>query len=533
MTMNDTLDILEVNDGRSTVIDELDPDKNVLEEVINCNCKYYDENTFNDMIDGMVKDQTKLSLLHLNVRSLPKNFDAFNEYLQCIKHQFSVIGLSETWHTDASCDLYSLLGYECISRNRINRRGGGVALYINNAIQCKERPDLCIFNDYVECVFVEISFHCSGKSQNAVVGILYRPPNTSMAEFNDNCMNIFDVLKTERKPCYIMGDFNINLFNYESHSDTTDFLNLMFSHCFFPAISKPTRVTEYSSTLIDNIFSNSPQHLNSSINGILCTDISDHFPVFSIINNNVDSADQSFPCRSITFKGKQKFRKLVSEIDWNLVVNESDASRAFQKMHSMIQTAYHKAFPIRKGTSKTRGHKPWLTDALKTSINTKNKLYIKYRRISTLLNKTNYLNYKRILTNILRKAERKYYHEKLMAYKHDLKISWKILKDLIGLKRPDTINTEFKIDGHLESDKVKIVNEFNKCFVNLGPSLASTIPQTHAVSHKFYMKPSTLRVCFLSPLPLLKYQMCLVILKTVVRAGMRSKLLFLRKSMIN
>ena len=150
--------LLEVNDGSSTFMDQYDPDKNIMEEMINSNCNYYDENSFTEMISDMDTDHINFSLLHLNVRSLPKNFDAFNEYLQCIEYNFSVIGLSETWFTDISHDSYSLTGFKCISKHRDSRKGGGVALYINNSIQCKQRHDLCMFNDDVECVFCRNKF---------------------------------------------------------------------------------------------------------------------------------------------------------------------------------------------------------------------------------------------------------------------------------------------------------------------------------------------------------------------------------------
>ena len=53
----------------------------------------------------------------------------------------------------------------------------------------------------------------------------------------------------------MLGDFNINLLNYESHSDTNIFLNSMVSDCLLPYILHPTRVTDHSATVIDNIFS--------------------------------------------------------------------------------------------------------------------------------------------------------------------------------------------------------------------------------------------------------------------------------------
>ena len=53
-----------------------------------------------------------------------------------------------------------------------------------------------------------------------------------------------------------MGDFNLNLLNYETHSDTNDFINSVISYSLLPYILHPTRVTEHSATIIDNIFSN-------------------------------------------------------------------------------------------------------------------------------------------------------------------------------------------------------------------------------------------------------------------------------------
>ena len=74
-----------------------------------------------------------------------------------------------------------------------------------------------------------------------------------------------------------MGDFNINLLNEDVHTLTNDFINIMSSYSLYPSITKPTRITPTSATLIDNIFTN----LNSyQTSGIIVADVSDHLPVF-------------------------------------------------------------------------------------------------------------------------------------------------------------------------------------------------------------------------------------------------------------
>ena len=60
----------------------------------------------------------------------------------------------------------------------------------------------------------------------------------------------------ERKQCYLSGDFNIDLLKYDKHRH---FLNMVTSFGYLPYIIHPTRTTDNTSTLIDNIYSNNLQ----------------------------------------------------------------------------------------------------------------------------------------------------------------------------------------------------------------------------------------------------------------------------------
>ena len=78
-----------------------------------------------------------------------------------------------------------------------------------------------------------------------------------------------------------MGDFNINLLNYNNDKDTTTFLDTMFYNSFSPLITLPARVGNTLETLIDNIFYNKPPN-NNMIAGNLCPVISDHLIEFLV-----------------------------------------------------------------------------------------------------------------------------------------------------------------------------------------------------------------------------------------------------------
>ena len=57
----------------------------------------------------------------------------------------------------------------------------------------------------------------------------------------------------------------------------------MVSHYLLPHILHPTRVTDHSATIIDNIFSNNVE--SDTVSGNILSQITDHFPQFLIIKN--------------------------------------------------------------------------------------------------------------------------------------------------------------------------------------------------------------------------------------------------------
>ena len=118
-----------------------------------------------------------------------------------------------------------------------------------------------------------------------------------------------------------MGDYNLDLLNCDSHAPTSDFVNNFMSHSFFPTIHLPTRITETSSTLIDNIFSNNMQH--SMKTAIIYGDISDHLPVVMHIDLKLrkNKPDVSRTKRVYSLASIEQFKLALTDIVWDDVVN--------------------------------------------------------------------------------------------------------------------------------------------------------------------------------------------------------------------
>ena len=128
-------------------------------------------------------------------------------------------------------------------------------------------------------------------------------------------------------------------------------------------------------------------------------------------------------------------------------------------------------------------NKPWLTSALKQAIKNKNKLYTTRNKGSTpesiLQNQAFYKKYRNKLHHLLNAAERKYYQEKLLEHKSNIKKSWQVIKLVINKRKSKQICAKFNYNGKSIEDKNTISNTFNNFFINIGPELAKKIPHSN------------------------------------------------------
>ena len=106
---------------------------------------------------------------------------------------------------------------------------------------------------------------------------MYRPPNQNVADFIFNLNILMSKISRENKTVYIMVDFNLNLLNQQFHQFTNEFLDIMYTNLLFPLITLPTRITSYTATIIDNIFTNDLEIY--SFSGLILSVISDHLPI--------------------------------------------------------------------------------------------------------------------------------------------------------------------------------------------------------------------------------------------------------------
>ena len=193
-------------------------------------------------------------------------------------------------------------------------------------------------------------------------------------------LNTFlDKLSKGNKQLFLLGDFNINVLNYNDHQPTNKILDSLPSNSFIPYLLQPTRITSHSKTLIENTFSNIISH--EVISGNITVTISDHLPQFlfapNVLSNNSCQKSNIYE-RNWPHFIQTDFLLHYFDKDWSDVLqqDQQNVNLSIESFLDNMNSKFNEHAPwkrINKYKLKLKS-KPWIIPAIQKSISVKNKL---------------------------------------------------------------------------------------------------------------------------------------------------------------
>ena len=153
-----------------------------------------------------------------------------------------------------------------------------MGVYDSNLVSSDITNKYCLKTEKYEELWLNVKL--DSKSY-FVIGTLYRHPGSNALVFCEKLNATLSNLNKTNKKFLIIGDLNLNTIGCNQHPHAKDYLNILSCNAAFPLITKPTRITSTSSTLLDHINTNITQ--NILVPGTLRSDLSDHFPTFCFI----------------------------------------------------------------------------------------------------------------------------------------------------------------------------------------------------------------------------------------------------------
>ena len=318
---------------------------------------------------------------------------------------------------------------------------------------------------------------CTIRNLKIIVGTIYRPPSGNCDTFFNQLEYIFSCLPIYDE-CLIVGDFNINLMNSDSNV-TKEFLSIMNSSSFIPVITKPTRLTENSSTLIDNLFLTKPDMIFA---GNLISSLSDHLPNFMIHRDLIPVATQNNSSFSYSYGlvndvTLSHFYVRVSEHNFSSMYNSDNIDAAVQNLGNVLLNYFNTCCPIKTRTlSYKRKMKPWITNDIVGFIRTRQKYYMLY--LQGRMRRETFSRFRNFVTLKIRAAKKSYYELKFQECRGDLKKTWELINKTIKpghiIKR-DNIS-KLIIDDVEYSSPSNIAEQLNLNFASVGRKIAESIP---------------------------------------------------------
>ena len=207
-----------------------------------------------------------------------------------------------------------------------------------------KRDDLSVFIPHViESLFFEIHIN---ERKTIIVGVVYRPNTQPRADINIFMQKIIEIeskIKEENKVSYLMGDFNIDLLKVNIHAKTNKFVNDVISQGFLPKITRPTRITPHSATLIDHIYSNDnrPTSQNST-SGIIITDVAYYFGTFHIVNKCKQPPVQKYSqIRQMKTDNVLRFNNILVNADDSSVLLSDCPNYAYHTFMEIYTNAFN------------------------------------------------------------------------------------------------------------------------------------------------------------------------------------------------
>ena len=232
-----------------------------------------------DLIDEKpVVTPNNYVLLHINISSLHAHLDELEVLLLAIEIMPALIFICETHIRNKPLLNVNIDGYLFVHK-RSPTQAGGVGIYVRSDIRvkCNDYFDLNLKG--CEDLWMDVELNCS--KNNYLFGVIYRHPNSKVNNFLQELNTELSLITQKTKKCIIMGDIKVNLI--EKSTPTVDYLLMLQSSSFSSVLSKPTRITPTSKTLIDHILTND---VNLTVKHcIIIHKIADHLPITCMVSD--------------------------------------------------------------------------------------------------------------------------------------------------------------------------------------------------------------------------------------------------------
>ena len=398
-----------------------------------------------------------LHIANLNVRHFLPKMDELTLTIGT-ENGPDIIGICETFLDPSVGDSQlSINHFDLHRKDRCetqDKSGGGLLLYFRKSLNCKRRPELEISK--IETLWTEVTLT---NTKPFLICTLYRPPSAT-SEWIDLLEEELSVAQATGLEMIIMGDLNID---FQACSNNK-WLNLVQLFDLTQLVTKPTRITQYSSTLIDHVYTTNPENISECY--VPSYSISDHFPVcFSRKTNCKISKNEHITTTYRSFKNFNEthfLQDLATDLgSFSDILVDSNINEACFTWIKTIQHQLDHHAPVKSRRVKHKRLPEWSNQEILTTR--------KLRDISKRHgNWPDYKKYRNKTKTLIRQAKKHHFSEAVTNLK-DTKSIWKHLRSANKKTSAcdNALPDELEINGQQYTNSQDIAFKLNDYFASI------------------------------------------------------------------
>lgn len=407
----------------------------------------------------------KLEIGLLNIRSLHYKVAQLQSIICEESRNFNIFAINETCLDDTIQDHELCIpNYNIVRRDRRDKSGGGVAVYIKNTTPFIRHTEF--ETDEIEALWIEIILP---HIKNVLLCVLYRPPE-SKVEWFDHFHDMMNIPSNSSFDIVIIGDFNINLLQETNKrwKQEIELYNLK------QMVQVPTRETDLTSTLIDHVYTtNESRVVNVKVPHIR---LSDHYPIyFTWQHVSNKSKYKKKGHQSVTYRATHKlnedsFKHDLQNCCWQSVYDETDTNRSLEVWENIFLTIINKHAPQKKKRVKRMQQPNWFNADISHAI--------KMRDTTKVNDSPTYRFWRNKVVCLTRAAKQNYFKDSIVKNSGNSKVIWQILRNVqsndTNMQSQQRTNL-ISDNGSVQTDPSDIANTFNSFFTSVSSKYISAI----------------------------------------------------------
>lgn len=363
---------------------------------------------------------------------------------------------------------FNLSSYYC----RSNFKAGGVGIWTrdNLNVTALDLNKYCQEKHFEMCA----TLIKTNVASPTIVLNCYRSPCGDLSIFFEGLTNVLNFLFKPTVRFILCGDFNV-----DGYYDSKEFVNLcgvLSSYNLKPIVRWPTRVTNSTITLIDNIFTNITGYGSCCV---VDNTISDHRTILlqsNLFNTTGNSQFTSYYKRCFTDPAIALFNNELEKQNWAALYNLNNVDKAFSYFLDAFMILFDKCFPLTEKKRKRKSQdRNWINNEIKISSFKLNDLFILKREYPALADM--YKGAKKDHVTLVRNAKKGYYQNKIFSSDNPSKSAWSVIADLSNnTKRQNNININH-CGTQIVNEPNKVASLFNNYFKNAPLDVIKQIPR--------------------------------------------------------